>query len=65
MHHIVILDPGLKSQQSNGTIYVPLKDGLKDNIFIKNSDGQPLEGKVYIFYMFKSFNFKLLFENII
>lgn len=51
MHHVVILDPGLKSRQSNGTIYVPLKDGLSDNIFIKNSAGQPLEGKVYIFYV--------------
>ncbi|XP_029347280.1 lysosomal alpha-glucosidase [Acyrthosiphon pisum] len=47
MHHIVILDPGLKSRQSNGTMYVPLKDGLNDNIFIKNSAGQPLEGKVW------------------
>jgi len=55
MHHIVILDPGLKSPQSNGTIYSPLKDGLNYDIFIKNSAGQPLEGKVYIFYMFKRF----------
>ncbi|XP_060837223.1 lysosomal alpha-glucosidase-like [Rhopalosiphum padi] len=47
MHHIVILDPGIKSRQSNGKIYVPLKDGLNDNIFIKNSAGQPLEGKVW------------------
>lgn len=46
MHHVVILDPGIKSQKSNGTIYVPLKDGLNDNIFIKNSAGQPFEGKV-------------------
>jgi len=46
MHHILILDPGLKSRHSNGTVYVPLKDGLNDNIFIKNSAGQPLEGKV-------------------
>jgi len=50
MHHIIILDPGIKSRQSNGKIYVPLKDGLDDNILIKNSAGQPLEGKVYIFY---------------
>jgi len=52
MHHILILDPGIKSQQSNGTIYVPLKDGLDANILIKNSAGQPLEGKVYIFHTF-------------
>lgn len=57
MHHVIILDPGLKSRQSNGTIYVPLNDGLNENIFIKNSVGQPLEGKVWAFFK-NNFNFK-------
>jgi len=53
MHHVLILDPGIASRQINGTIYAPLKDGLKDDIFIKNTTGQPLEGKVSnFFYIF-------------
>lgn len=46
MHHVIILDPGIPSRQSNGINNGILKDGLKDDIFIKNATGQPMEGKV-------------------
>lgn len=49
MHHVIILDPGIASQQFNGKMYSSLIDGLRYDIFIKNSTGQPLEGKVYTF----------------
>ncbi|XP_025416315.1 lysosomal alpha-glucosidase-like isoform X2 [Sipha flava] len=47
MHHVIILDPGIPSRHFNENFFVPLKDGLKDDIFIKNFTGQPLEGKVW------------------
>lgn len=47
MHHVIILDPGIASRQLTRT-YMPLKEGLKDDIFIKNAFGQPMEGKVRI-----------------
>jgi hypothetical protein len=46
---VIILDPGIPSRHFNENFFVPLKDGLKDDIFIKNFTGQPLEGKVYNF----------------
>lgn len=42
MHHIIILDPGIGSHQLN----FHLNDSLKNDVFIKNATGQPLEGKV-------------------
>lgn len=47
MHHVIILDPGIASRQLNEKMYTPLIDGLRDDIFVKNSTGQPLEGKVF------------------
>lgn len=52
MHHVLILDPGIASCQINGTVYIPLKDGLIHNIFLKNNTGQPLEGKVCTLHTF-------------
>lgn len=45
MKYIVILDPGVASREPQGT-YPPFDEGLKSDIFIKNSSNLPLEGKV-------------------
>lgn len=51
MYNVIILDPGIASRQFDGKIYDPLRDGIKDDIFIKNSTGQALEGKVGIYFI--------------
>lgn len=52
MRNVIILDPGIASRQVDGKIYYPLKDGINDDIFIKNSTGQPLEGKVFDLFLY-------------
>ncbi|KAF3846403.1 hypothetical protein F7725_003481 [Dissostichus mawsoni] len=44
MKYILILDPGISSSSPPGT-YPPFDDGLKRDVFIKNSTGQILIGK--------------------
>ncbi|XP_033998403.1 lysosomal alpha-glucosidase-like isoform X2 [Trematomus bernacchii] len=46
MKYILILDPGISSSSPPGT-YPPFDDGLKRDVFIKNSTGQILIGKVW------------------
>ncbi|XP_030064468.1 lysosomal alpha-glucosidase [Microcaecilia unicolor] len=46
MRYIVIVDPGISSTGMPGT-YPPYDDGLKRGVFILNSTGQPLIGKVW------------------
>uniref|UniRef100_A0A8C9WLM6 Alpha glucosidase 2 n=1 Tax=Scleropages formosus TaxID=113540 RepID=A0A8C9WLM6_SCLFO len=44
--YVMILDPGISSTQQPGT-YWPYDDGLKRGIFINDSSGQTLIGKVW------------------
>ncbi|GBB95116.1 hypothetical protein RclHR1_02480015 [Rhizophagus clarus] len=42
-HYVVIIDPGIKIEEG----YFPYEDGLKRNVFIKNSRGKNIVGKVW------------------
>eukprot|EP00731_Ephydatia_muelleri_P000495 Em0001g495a len=44
--YVLIVDPTISNQQLSGQ-YPPFDNGLRDNIFIKNSSGQLLIGKVW------------------
>ncbi|XP_056608795.1 lysosomal alpha-glucosidase [Triplophysa dalaica] len=46
MKYVLILDPGISSTSPPGS-YKPFDDGLKRRVFIKNSTGQILIGKVW------------------
>ncbi|XP_060067005.1 lysosomal alpha-glucosidase-like [Ylistrum balloti] len=46
MHYIMILDPGISDTQKPGS-YMPYDLGTKMDIFIKDSSGKPLVGKVW------------------
>ncbi|XP_059407373.1 lysosomal alpha-glucosidase isoform X2 [Carassius carassius] len=46
MKYVLILDPGISSVSPPGS-YKPFDDGLKRGVFIKNSTGQILIGKVW------------------
>ncbi|XP_057673106.1 lysosomal alpha-glucosidase isoform X1 [Corythoichthys intestinalis] len=46
MKYILILDPGISTTSPPGT-YHPFDDGLKRDVFIKNTTGQLLIGKVW------------------
>ncbi|XP_055955044.1 lysosomal alpha-glucosidase isoform X1 [Patella vulgata] len=46
MHYIMLVDPGISSTSKAGT-YEPLDLGLKMDIFVKDHNGKPLEGKVW------------------
>ncbi|XP_057201681.1 lysosomal alpha-glucosidase isoform X2 [Triplophysa rosa] len=46
MKYVLILDPGISSTSPPGS-YKPFDDGLKRGVFIKNSTGQILIGKVW------------------
>lgn len=44
--YVIIVDPGISSQLPPGQ-YAPFDDGLKSNVFVMNSTGQPLIGAVW------------------
>ncbi|XP_021379413.1 lysosomal alpha-glucosidase-like [Mizuhopecten yessoensis] len=46
MHYIMILDPGISTSQKPGS-YMPYDVGIKMDIFIKDSSGKPIVGKVW------------------
>ncbi|XP_051569666.1 lysosomal alpha-glucosidase isoform X1 [Myxocyprinus asiaticus] len=46
MKYVLILDPGISSSSPPGS-YKPFDDGLKSGVFINNSSGQILIGKVW------------------
>lgn len=46
MHYMIITDPGVSAAEAPGT-YPPFDDGVKMDIFVKNSTGQLLIGKVW------------------
>ncbi|XP_018325921.1 lysosomal alpha-glucosidase isoform X3 [Agrilus planipennis] len=46
MHYIPIIDPGISGSEKLGS-YPPYDIGLKMDIFVKNSSGKPLVGKVW------------------
>ncbi|TNM97351.1 hypothetical protein fugu_015507 [Takifugu bimaculatus] len=46
LRYILILDPGISTTSPPGT-YAPFEDGLKRDVFIKNSSGHILIGKVW------------------
>ncbi|NXG52181.1 LYAG glucosidase, partial [Psilopogon haemacephalus] len=46
LRYIMIVDPGISSSGPPGT-YKPYDEGLKRGVFIRNSTGQPLIGKVW------------------
>ncbi|XP_051878369.1 lysosomal alpha-glucosidase-like isoform X2 [Pristis pectinata] len=45
-HYVMILDPGISSIQPPGS-YWPYDEGLKRGVFITNTSGSPLIGKVW------------------
>ncbi|CAG9821832.1 unnamed protein product [Phaedon cochleariae] len=44
MHYIPLIDPGVSASEPSGT-YPPYDIGIKMDIFVKNSSGQPFIGK--------------------
>ncbi|KAF7273588.1 lysosomal alpha-glucosidase-like [Rhynchophorus ferrugineus] len=46
MHYIPLIDPGISASETPGT-YPPYDIGIKMNIFVQNSSGQPFVGKVW------------------
>lgn len=44
-HYVTIIDPGISSNQPNGT-YPPFDDGIKQKIFIRVNDTEPIIGRV-------------------
>ncbi|NXN16898.1 LYAG glucosidase, partial [Indicator maculatus] len=46
LRYIMIVDPGISSSGPPGT-YKPYDEGLKRGVFIRNTTGQPLIGKVW------------------
>ncbi|XP_033737359.1 lysosomal alpha-glucosidase-like [Pecten maximus] len=46
MHYVMITDPGISNTQKPGS-YTPYDLGMKMDIFIKDSSGKPLVGKVW------------------
>eukprot|EP00117_Sycon_ciliatum_P014403 scpid26772/ scgid2150/ Lysosomal alpha-glucosidase; Acid maltase len=44
--YVMITDPGISSTQSAGS-YLPFDDGLKMDVFLKNSSNQPIIGSVW------------------
>lgn len=46
MHYVMIVDPGISNTQKSGT-YTPYDLGMKMDIFIKDSTGKPLVGRVW------------------
>uniref|UniRef100_A0A670XVL3 Lysosomal alpha-glucosidase-like n=1 Tax=Pseudonaja textilis TaxID=8673 RepID=A0A670XVL3_PSETE len=45
-YYVLILDPGISSTQRPGS-YWPYDEGLKRGVFINNTEGKPLIGKVW------------------
>ncbi|KAJ9599217.1 hypothetical protein L9F63_010301, partial [Diploptera punctata] len=46
MHYVILVDPGISGSQPPGS-YPPYDDGIKMDIFVKNSSGKPFIGKVW------------------
>ncbi|KAL1517514.1 hypothetical protein ABEB36_001270 [Hypothenemus hampei] len=46
MHYIPLIDPGISAGEEAGT-YPPYDEGIKMDIFVKNSSGLPFIGKVW------------------
>ncbi|RWS23758.1 lysosomal alpha-glucosidase-like protein [Leptotrombidium deliense] len=46
MHYVMIIDPGISAGEKPGT-YLPYEEGKEMDIFIKNSTGQILIGRVW------------------
>ncbi|RWS02510.1 Lysosomal alpha-glucosidase-like protein, partial [Leptotrombidium deliense] len=46
MHYVMIIDPGVSGGEKSGT-YPPYDEGMQMDIFIKNSTGQVLIGRVW------------------
>ncbi|XP_023025858.2 lysosomal alpha-glucosidase [Leptinotarsa decemlineata] len=46
MHYIPLIDPGVSASEVPGS-YLPYDVGIKMDIFVKNSTGQPFIGKVW------------------
>lgn len=46
MHYVIMIDPGVSGSEPSGT-YPPYDDGIKSDVFIKNSTGQVFVGKVW------------------
>ncbi|XP_022103495.1 lysosomal alpha-glucosidase-like [Acanthaster planci] len=46
MHYIPIIDAGISSTQPAGT-YPPYDTGIAQDVFVKNSSGKPIVGKVF------------------
>lgn len=49
MHYIPLIDPGVSASEVRGG-YPPFDIGIKMDIFVKNSTGQPFIGKVNLIY---------------
>nr|XP_055062025.1 lysosomal alpha-glucosidase [Misgurnus anguillicaudatus] len=45
-HYVMILDPGISSTQKPGS-YLPFDEGVKQGVFINDSNGEMLIGKVW------------------
>lgn len=50
MHYIPLVDAGVSASEIPGT-YPPFDIGIKMDIFVKNSTGQPFIGKVCLFHL--------------
>jgi len=45
MHYVPILDPGVSAAEPPGS-YPPYDEGIKQDIFVKDSKGKPFVAKV-------------------
>lgn len=47
-HYVILIDPGISAGEPRGT-YLPFDEGVKEDIFIKDNEGNLLIGKVFFF----------------